>query len=243
MTSQVRTERNALGFAVGNPWREPGTAMITMGYRKNGAAVPIAESESGIAEGLICRCGVPLVAKKGTERDWHFAHRAGLKSCRVAIEDQSRHFLENTALDFQIELPPKDNRRGRIDAVVAESIVRAGLVVLLLHDQADRRLLVIAEIKKTGASEMRELIERSTLSTIFISLVRHRTGSDEELKDAFCRVASREWWRWKPGLSGASIPKIGANGMWLTPLTEDALIETIFKPKRHIASDPHRLGG
>lgn len=231
MIPQVGIERNGFGFAVGKPWREPGTAMITAGYQEDGNVLHIEDAESGIASGLFCKCGVPLVAKKGTQRDWHFAHRAGLTSCRIAVEDQARRFLENTALDFQIELPPKNNRRGKIDAVAAESVVRAGFVVLLLYDQANRRLLVVTEIKKTGATEMRDLIGRSTLSAIFVSLVRHRTKSDEELRNAFCRLASREWWRWKPGLSGLPPPRVGPSGTWQTPLTEEALIEALFSPR------------
>ncbi|MAL26352.1 MAG: hypothetical protein CL820_10740 [Croceicoccus sp.] len=225
----VQTARNAFGFSIGNPWREPGTAMITTAYREDGTAVDVYEAESGGGDGLICECGVPVVAKKGAERDWHFAPRAGLKSCRIAIDGQMRRFLENAALDFRIELPPKDNRRGIVDAIVVESVVRAGLVVLLLYDQADRKLLVVVEVKKSGAREMRELIGRSTLSAIFVSLVCHRTKPDEELRNAFCRSAPRDWWRWKPELLTPLHPKIGENGMLLPPLTEEALIEKIFR--------------
>ncbi|WP_230279803.1 competence protein CoiA family protein [Croceicoccus sp. Ery15] len=203
--------------------------MITTAYREDGTAVDVDEAESGGGDGLICDCGVPVVAKKGPERDWHFAHQAGLKSCRIAIDGQMRRFLENAALDFRIELPPKDNRRGMVDAIVVESVVRAGLIVLLLYDQADRKLLVVVEVKKSGAREMRELIGRSTLSAIFVSLVCHRTKSDEELRNAFCRSASREWWRWKPELLTPLSPKIDENGMLLPPLTEEALLEKIFR--------------
>lgn len=225
-----RTARNAFGFSIGNLWREPGTAMITTGYRGDGTAVHIDQAESGIGDALSCECGVPLIAKKGEEVDWHFAHRAGLNSCRVAIDGQVRRFLENAALDYRIELPSKDGKRGMVDAVAVETVVRAGLVILLLYDQENRKILIVAEIKKTGARGMRELIERSTLSAIFVSLVRHRTGSDDELRDAFCHSAPREWWRWKPGLIGLPSPKIGENGMLLPPLTEDALIDAIFTP-------------
>lgn len=76
MSSQSRKERNAFGFAVGNPWHEPGSAMITTGYRADGAAVQIDEAESGSGDVLICECGVPPLTKKGEERGWHFAHRA-----------------------------------------------------------------------------------------------------------------------------------------------------------------------
>jgi hypothetical protein len=232
MNSQPRTVRNAFGFAVGNPWREPGSAMITTGYRADGATVHIDKAESGSGDALICECKVPLVAKKGEERDWHFAHRAGLESCRIAIDGQVRRFLADAALECRIHLPPTGNKRGKIEAVAVRSIVRAGLVILLIDAQADRKILIVAEIKKTGAREMRELIRRSTLSAIFVSLVRHRTKCDEELRDAFCRLAPREWWRWKPELIGPPPPKIGDNGMWLTPLTEDALIDAIFTPRR-----------
>lgn len=226
----VHPARNALGFSIGNPWREPGTAMVTTAYDQDGTAVHVGEAQSGSGDGLICECGVPVVAKKGAERDWHFAHRAGLKSCRIAIDGQARRFLENAALDFRIALPPKDNRRGMVDAIVVESVVRAGMVVLLLYDQTDRRLLVVVEVKKSGARDMRELIGRSTLSTIFVSLVCDRTKTDDELRNAFCRSAAREWWRWKPELLTPLHPKVGQNGMLLPPLTEEALIEKIFRP-------------
>lgn len=79
---------------------------------------------------------------------------------------------------------------------------------------------------------MRELIGRSTLSAIFVSLVCHRTKSDEELSAAFCQSASREWWRYKP--DGPPRAKIGMNGLWLAPMTEEDLIEAIFKPRKPI---------
>ena len=108
------------------------------GLGRDGAMRFIGEVERGAACGCLCpECGSPLVAKQGSEKDWHFAHEGGQE--RPECEAGATNMLRRLAVEYlrkqgSIELPPfKDRVKVRsplreLSEEVAWSVRMAGAV-------------------------------------------------------------------------------------------------------------------
>lgn len=80
------------------------------GLGRDGAVRFVGEVERGAACGCSCpECGSPLVAKQGSEKDWHFAHEGGQE--RPECEAGAINMLRRLAVEYlrglpTLELPP-----------------------------------------------------------------------------------------------------------------------------------------
>jgi len=186
------SHRNSLGYVIAE---QRSHAMIVWGNRLDGRRVHIDDAQRGGAEGLICECKSPLVAKKGDEIAHHFAHKAGTERvCEIAIKSALTNFLSDTLLVAgKVELPLTGKLKG-FAKVLAVSILDIGSIPAVLIDaQKDRRVLLVPMVKRTNLDGPKAWGTEQRVSTMVIDLRNVRNRPDEDIQIGVISQAPREW--------------------------------------------------
>lgn len=179
---------------------------------KNGEVVHISEVESGLKCGCVCpSCEENLVAKKGTERVHHFAHRSGHNceygyetSLHLAAKDILSNAKEFMLPEVFVEFPNSNKekqllssaRRIPIDNVKLEKrycdmipdiVLVSGEKVLIVEIFVTHR---IDDIKL-------EKIKNANISTIEIDLSKQdKTITKEDLSQILLRNSDLKIWKY-----------------------------------------------
>lgn len=176
---------------------------------KGGILVHISEVPQGAACGCVCPCcKAPLLARKGSIKIHHFAHKKGAdceKSVETALHLASKQILEEhkginlPAVQIDLEtyrdpIPVSPERAFRLDEVRAEK--RTGDIVpdILAYSGGVPLLIEIRvthEVDKAKAAKIRKL----GISAIEIDLSSFcRNFTREELAEAVIRQTDNKKW-------------------------------------------------
>jgi hypothetical protein len=182
-------------------------ADLVYAVNENGKVVHVSEVMSGLACGCRCpACGMPVVAKKGTEVTHHFAHEAD-SSCHGAAET-ALHRLAKEVIEQELKLwlPDvtaryrKETRQlylaGDLNFTRAKSEPRHlhEIVPDLLIERGDRKLLVEIWVTHPCDEAKRKELMQKGIATLEIDQSKFsRNASREEVSKAVLKEANRRW--------------------------------------------------
>lgn len=184
--------RNSLGYTIG----QDGDAQIVWGFDSAGNRVGIEEAERGGTQGLICSCGVKLVAKKGEELAHHFAHASGYaKHCEEATKAAAETFIKATLSNAGTLLLP-NAIRGCTNKVTILSVEDGSFFEFPIHLVSipkGAKLRVVSRLKMKSSKRIAEQSRTQGISTFAIDLFMYRNQPDHTVARAIVAFAPRKW--------------------------------------------------
>ena len=143
--------------------------------------VHVSEVQQGLDCGCICsRCGKPLIAKKGDEREHHFAHQE-LGDCKYQGETEL-HTKAKQILAAKKELTTKDGVFHFQDAMIEERVGRYKVDVYLVSEELNLAVEIFVS-HKIDSHKYRYFVDSRTHS-IEIDLTKApRDISPEDLSE------------------------------------------------------------
>lgn len=191
---------NSLGYVVTGSATERSSAqaMIAWGEKANGALVHIDDAAPGMADGLKCACGAPLVARKGSVRTNHFAHKAGtVKACEQAQLNALCKFARRTLLEVgELTLPPIRGKRltTAVSEIREEIFGRcAGVWVTTVKGQKRSEIAVLFIVKRGQKSASEAQFVALQKSAMVIDLTAFRNCRDPEIASAIATAQDSDW--------------------------------------------------
>jgi hypothetical protein len=183
------------------------TADLVYAVNEIGKVVHVSKVVSGLACDCRCpACGMPVVAKKGTEVTHHFAHEA-TSSCHGAAET-ALHRLAKEIIEQELKLWLPDvtaryhKETSRLYPAGDVSFTRAQSEFRDLHEvvpdlfieRGDRKLLVEIWVTHPCDEAKRNELMQKGIATVEIDLSKFpRNASREEVAKAVLKEARRHW--------------------------------------------------
>ncbi|NVD45093.1 hypothetical protein [Qipengyuania atrilutea] len=232
---------NSLGYVVTGSATERSSAqaMIAWGEKENGALVHIDDAAPGLADGLICACGAPLVARKGSVRTNHFAHKAGtVEACEQAQLRALSRFARRTLLEVgKLTLPSIQGRRltTTVDEIREEIIGRcAGLWVTTVKGEKRGEIAVLFFVKRGQKSAFEVQFRALQKSAMVIDLTAFRNCRDPEIAFAIATAEDSDWiynarhpnWRERSGPRSIFRQKSHSAGTQITAPTSQTKLKS-----------------
>lgn len=186
-----------------------GSPRTVFGAEPGGRLVHVSQVPDG-AYALVCPdCASPLIARRGEQRVWHFAHIAAAECRRAGETALHRMAKEIISESMSILLPAFEVDTGvqslvvqqerevtfdRIDEEVPQEGFRPDLLATLSANGKAHRLLIEVYVTHRVDEVKLARLRRNGVSVIEIDLSRvGRTLSGVELKELILRAAPRRW--------------------------------------------------
>lgn len=191
---------NSLGYVIAGSATERASsqAMIAWGEKPNGVLVHINDAAAGLADGLKCACGAPLVARKGEIRVHHFAHKAGaVKACEQAQLKALGQFARKTFLQAgELILPPIGGRRltVTVDDIRNEIFGQcAGVWITTVKGEKRSEIAVLLVVRRGRQRPSKAHFETLEKSAMWVDLTAYRNRADHEIVHAMTAAHDRDW--------------------------------------------------
>ena len=216
-TMERPSHLNSLGYVIaGSATERVSTqAMIAWGERSNGELVHIQDAAAGLADELKCACGASLVARKGSIRVHHFAHKAGtIKGCEQArlkaLSLFARKSLEGVGV---LNLPPNRGERlsAKIDEIRDEIFGQcAGVWMTTVKGEKRSEIAVLFVVKRGQQLPDKAHFKGLQKSAMVVDLTDYRNQPDPKIAKAIVMADDCDWIynaRY-PNLKASSSPQV-----------------------------------
>ena len=184
---------------------------LTFALTADGRAVHISEVERGAACGCVCPgCGKPLIARKGTEVEHHFAHADG-EECKHGYRNSIYHALYRAASELgKLRLPAYEKNRsivpngGGLHVLMPESVTpidrldftrKGGEVITgLLICRGKRQLIIrlLTDFKDNSRDQAK--LKAVGISVVEIDLTREESFDLASARACFTDIPDNVHW-------------------------------------------------